>query len=505
MFNDDMAVDYDLVIIGSSWEGIYAAKNAVMLQARVALVTQCDLLNDPLINCGIGEVGRLNYRLADNPFAIELPVDIPSFSFRQGIDWAKEVNEAVQGNNSLSSLAALGVDVIVGSGEFCRLPQLGFNVGKRKLRSRNFLLATGSSFKPDLNIAPQDYLTPRQLNRVNDLKQVIIIGGDPTGVELAQTLSRFDKQVTLVVRQPRILPQEDLDVAILIQAQLEAEGIKIYTNCPVTQIKTIDGQKWLQAGDRALSADEIIFVDCRQPNVLGLNLAGVGVKSDDALRPLYTKRYPKGIRYPLGRDRQRILVDRKLQTTNPRIYACGDLIGGYSMPNVTRYEVNLILKNTLFFPWYKTNYHSLPWAIFTQPNLARVGLTQRQAIQQYGDDIYIVKEYFRNVTQAQILERTSGVCKLIVRENGEILGCSIVGDRAAELIAIVALMIRHKIRLDGNPMRGLTSLSIPVVYPSMAEILENSSQNFYYQKLRRNPRLLNRLRSWFSIRKSRSE
>ena len=478
-----MAVDYDLVIIGSSWEGIYAAKSAVMLQARVALVTQCDLPDDPLINCSVGEVGRLNYRLAEDPFAIESPVDLPSFSFSQAIDWAKEVNGVVQASNSLSSLAALGVDVIVGSGEFCRLPQLAFNVAKRKLRSRNFLLATGANFQPDLNIDPQDYLTLRQLGDrdLSDFKQqVIIIGGDPTSLELAQTLARFDKQVTLVVRQPRILPQEDLDLAILIQAQLEAVGIKIYTDCPVTQIKTIDGQKWLQGGNRALSADEVIFVDCRQPNVEGLNLAGVGVKS----------------------DRQRILVNQKLQTTNPNIYACGDLIGGYAMPNVTRYEVNLILKNTLFFPWYKTNYHSLPWAVFTQPNLARVGLTQHQARQQYGDDIYTIREYFRDVTQAQIIDRTSGVCKLIVRENGEILGCGIVGDRAAELIPTVALMIQHKIKLDSNPMRGLTSLSIPTVYPSMAEILEHSSRNFYHQKLERNPKLLNRLRSWFSIRKS---
>ena len=482
-----MAVDYDLVIIGSSQEGIYAAKSAVMLQARVALVTQCEMFlpNDTLMNFSISEVGRLNYRLTENLFAIGSPIDLPLL-FDRARDWAEEVNLVSQANNSLSNLAALGVDVIVGSGEFCRLPQLAFNVANRKLRSRNFLLATGANFKPDLDIDPQEYLTLRQLGDrdLDNLKQqVIVIGGDPTSLELAQILARFDKQVTLVVRQPRILPQEDLDIAMLIQAQLEAEGIKIYTDCPVTQIKTIDEQKWLQGGDRDLPTDKVIFVDCRQPNIEGLNLTGVGVKG----------------------DRRKILVNQKLQTTNPNIYACGDLIGGYALPNVTQYEVNLILKNTLFVPWYKTNYHSLPWAIFTQPNLARVGLTQDRAIEQYGNDLYIIKQYFRDVTQAQVLDRTSGVCKLIVRENGEILGCSLICDRAAELITTVALMIQHKIRLDGNPMRGLTSLSIPAVYPSMAEILEHSSQNFYHQKLRRNPKLLNRLRSWFSIRKSWSE
>ncbi len=283
-----------------------------------------------------------------------------------------------------------------------------------------------------------------------------------------------------MVKQQRILPQEDLEIALLIQAQLEAEGVKIYTNSVVSQIKAIDEQKWLQAGDRALAADEIIIAGDRQPNIAGLNLAGVDVKYDS----------------------QRIYVNQKLQTTNSNIYACGELIGGYCLPNITQSEVDLILKNTLFLPWYKINYYYLPWAVLTQPNLARVGLTQRQAKQQYGDDIYVIKQYFSNLAQGQILDRTTGVCQLLIKENGEILGCSLIGDRAAELITVIALMIRHKIRLDGNPMRGLTSLAIPTVYPSMVEILQRSVDDFYQQKLQRNSRLLDRLITWFSLRKN---
>ena len=181
-------------------------------------------------------------------------------------------------------------------------------------------------------------------------------------------LARFKHQVTLVTRQPRILPQEDLELVLLFQAQLEAEGIKIYSNSTVSQIKTIDGQKWLQAGDRALTADLIILADCRQPNVAGLNLAGVNVKC----------------------DRHKVHVNKKLQTSNPNIYACGDLIGGYSLLNIARYEANLILKNTLFFPWYKANYSTLPWTIATQPGFARVGLSLELAQQQYGKDLYVV-------------------------------------------------------------------------------------------------------------------
>ena len=480
-----MAVDYDLVIIGSSWAGIYAAKNAVRLQARVALVTQSDELflpNDTLFNHSVSEAGRLN-QIRANPMVTASDA-IPAVSLSQVIEWAKGINYVMQtGSNSLSNLAALGVDVISGKGKFCRLPQLSFKVNNRKLRSRNYLLATGANFVPQFSgaDAADSYLTLRNLGDrdLSNSRTTVVIGGDPTALELAQTLARFKQEVTLIVEQPRILPQEDLDIALLLQAQLEADGIEVYANVKISQIQAIDGQKWLQVGDRALSADEIIIVDYRQPNVAGLNLAGVNVKC----------------------DRQKVLVNQKLQTANPKIYACGELIGGYSLPNVARHEINLILKNTLFLPWYKVNYYSLPWAILTRPNLARVGLTERQARLQYGEEIYVIKQNLKDIAQAQISDRTTGMCKLLVASNGTIVGCSLVCDRAAELITTVALMMQHNIRLDRNPMRGLTDSTIPTIYPGMAEILQQASNNYYQQKLQRNPRLVGRLRTWFSLRK----
>ena len=475
-----MAVDYDLVIIGSSWAGVYAAKNAAVLQARVALVTQCEELflpNDTLFNHSMSEVG-FNDRLATNLATSEI-------KFSQAVEWANSVNSTMQrGKNSLSDLAAWGVDVVTGKGEFCRLPKLAFNVANRQLRSRNYLLATGT------NVAPQflgadtagNYLTIRDLSDRDPIElgsQIIVVGKDPLALELAQTLARFDKEVTLIIEQSRILPQEDLDLALLLQAQLEAEGIKIYSNLKVTQIAIIDGQKWLQVGDCALAADEIIIADYHQPNIKGLNLAGVDVKY----------------------DLQRVWVNQRLQTTNSNIYACGELIGGYSLPSIARQEVNIILKNTLFLPWYQINYHAVPWSILTRPNFARVGLTERQAKERYGDDVYAIAQYVKDTAQGQICDRTTGMSKLLVRSNGAIVGCSLACDRAGELIAVMALMIKHQIKLDSNPMRGLTSLSIPTVYPGMAEILHNSCQEFYRQKLQRNPKLSNRLKTWFSLRK----
>lgn len=520
-----MAVDYDLVVIGSSWEGIYAAKKAVQLQARVALVTQCDaqsntnyLPNDILINQSLREAGCLNYYLENNLFAPKLTTtsatQSPHISLGEAGNWSQGVSSVMQAHNSLSSLAALGVDIIPGQGEFYRLPKLGFVVANKQLRSRSFLLATGSNYVAESTGSPyaaqltsvnlSGYLTPQDLAPENLAElphRLIIVGSGATAIELAQTLVRFNKDITLLIPQTRmselsrivcrLLPLEDLDVAMLIQAQLEAEGIKILTNLEAIQIKTIKGQKWLQAGDRALSADEIIVTADRRPNIAGLNLKGVNVRSDF----------------------ERVWVNDKLQTTNPRIYACGDLshpctgLSEESSNNiaVTQYHVNLILKNALFMPYFKKNhqhYNCLPNVVLTQPNIARIGLGEDLARLYYVHNFYVVKQYFHNLAQAQISDRTTGMCKLLVRENGTILGCSLVADNAGELITVVAMMMKYKIKLDSNPMRGLTSCSIPAIYPSMTEILQQASESFYQQKLQRNPKLIKRLRTWFSLRKA---
>lgn len=478
-----MAVDYDLVVIGSSWVGIYATQQAAQLQARVALVTNCeDLLlpNDILTSHFLGTVGNWNYQLANNPFN-QVSVGV---SLGKAQNWTNNISSAIQSQNSLANLAALGVDVIADRGEFCRLPHLTFQTAQRQLRSRNFLLATGANYVGEF-IDPQNtdrYLTLSDLwqkNLESLGKNIIIIGSDPAVLQLAQTLVRFEKTVTLVTVQPRILPQEDPEFALLLQGQLEAEGVKLYLNSPITQLKTIDGQKWLQVGDRALVAEDIIIANARKPNISGLNLAGVGVKY----------------------DQKKVYVNRELQTTNRNIYACGDVIGGYGLPNIARYEANIILKNTLFFPWYKVSYHAIPWVISIQPNFARVGLTTAQAQQQYGQDLYVVQEYLHDLERSPLENYSTGMCKLLVKANGGIVGCSLIGDRAEELITAIALMIQHKIKLDSNPMRGLTSLSLPTTYLSVSEIWQRAGNNFYRQKLQRHPRLLNRLHSWFSWRK----
>lgn len=480
-----MAADYDLVIIGSSRAGIYAARHAAQLQARVALVTQSEHLYLPekqLISYELSKLRELNHKLVHDSFGSEK--EQSNLFLSSALNLQEGLKATSTNGDSLSDLAVLGVDIISGWGKFNNQPQLELQVNQRKLRSRNFLLATGTNICPRF-AEQQDrktYLTLQDLTKI-DLsalaKQIIIVGSNPIALELAQTLRKLNKDITLVIESSRILPQEDLEVTTLIQAHLEAEGIKILTNSPVSQIKQIEQQRWLQAGDRALSGGEIIVTDHHQPNISGLNLAVVNVKF----------------------NQHRVFVNQKLQTTNSHIYACGEMIGGYCLPNIAQYEASLVLQNTLFFPWYKVNYLAQPWAVLTEPNLARIGLNEAQAKQQHGKDIYVINHHFTDLSSRQPLDN-QGFCKLLVQENGSILGCSLVSDRAAELISVVAQMIKHKIKLQPNPIKGLSTLAIPAASPSLVDIFNQASENFYLQKLSRQPKLLNRLRGWFAFRKN---
>ena len=210
-----------------------------------------------------------------------------------------------------------------------------------------------------------------------------------------------------------------------------------------------------------------------QPDLENLNLEAVGVRL----------------------KRRRLVLNEKLQTTNHRIYACGDAIGGYQFANIANYEAGIALKNALFFPKFKVDYRSIPWAIFTQPQLARVGLTEVQARRIYGSDVVILRQHFKTVAAAQIQDRITGTCKLIVRRNGEILGAAVVGSQAGEIINSIALAIASKLKVNAIA-------SLAPVYPSFSEILHQIAVEYRGARIERNSALQNFLEGFFSFRRS---
>ena len=430
-----MSFEYDLVVIGASQGGLYAAMTAAKLNARVALVEQ------GVKYYSSGEAEAIYNRSLNLLDFSNIPDNI---SFRE---WVEEVISTITARTSPAKLAALGVDYIQGKGKFTQNSPLSFTVNQRLLQSRNYLIATGT-LPEEINITQEtSYLQTQDIWQLESLESLlqnlVLVGNTPGVVELAQNLTNVGKTVSLVVPSQRILPQEDWEISQLLQAQLEAEGIKIYTQSPVSQIKEIEGKKWVQAGNQAIEADEIIFTSPRKPNLTGLNLEITGVE--------VTKR---GIK-----------VNKKLQTNNPRIYACGDILGGYKFPHLARHEADLVLKNTFasFSPLSMIDYSYIPWVIFTKPNIARVGITQHQARLHCGNEVVSMKQYFKNIPQAQIKGDTTGFCKLITRRDGEILGAHIMGDNAGEIINVFALAIKNRLKVKdfaSLPQPNMTSAQI---------------------------------------------
>ncbi|MGH8002522.1 MAG: FAD-dependent oxidoreductase, partial [Brasilonema sp.] len=220
--------------------------------------------------------------------------------------------------------------------------------------------------------------------------------------------------------------------------------------------------------------DEIVVAMAQQPNIESLNLAAVDVKW----------------------NQHRLLVNDKLQTTNPRIWACGDVIGGFEFANIANYEARIALQNALFFPRLKVNYRHIPWAIFTNPMFAQVGLTEAQAKSQYSpDEVIVLRQFFKTLCAAQIQDETTGICKLIVLRNGEILGASVLGAQATELINVIALAIAQTIKV--HCLAHLAPLC-----PSFSEIFEQIVRDWKQQKLNSNTAWQDFLESFFHFRRN---
>ncbi len=493
-----MTTDYDVVIIGGSLAGRYAALTATQLKAKVALVEpsangslHCIKAPYELIYYqALNEIGKLSQKLgepgqfglhalcSDQTKKCSISVDTP-----HAILYANAVVSNLQEQHSLALLAAKGVDVIVGSGQFQSSPHLAFAINHssvlRLIRARTYLLATSVRVKPKIEgLQETGFLTLtdiwQSLSLPKPPQNWVIIGGIPQSIELAQILVRLGYSVTLIVDCPYLLSHVDPEIAHLLCSQLEAEGVRVLTETQITQVRLIEDKKWLQAGDQAIETDEIVVATGQQPNIESLNLAAVGVKW----------------------HQHRLLVNDKLQTTNHRIYACGDVIGGYNFPNIANYEARIALQNALFFPRLKVNYHHIPWAILTHPMLAQVGLTEAQAKRRYShDEILVLQQYFKTLAAAQLTNETTGICKLIVLRNGEILGASVLGAEARELINIIALAIAQKIQV-----KHLANLSS--IYPSFSEIIQQTARDWSQQTLSRNLPLQDFLESFFHFRRN---
>ncbi|MFQ3583629.1 MAG: FAD-dependent oxidoreductase [Cyanobacteriota bacterium] len=489
-----MTVPYDVVVIGAGSAGLVVASAASQLKAKVLLVEGSERIGGDCLWYGCVPSKSLIHvahtvhqirRAAASGLVASLSgtgirLDDLQVDYLKVYQHIRSAQEFIANHaDSPDRFRKLGVEIVFAKGHF--VDERTFEVGGRRVQARAFVVATGSRplVPPLPGLAEVGCLTNESVFDLTRLpKSLAVIGAGAIGCELGQALARLGSEVTLIASRDRILPKEDPEAAQVVQQQLAQDGIRILTQTRAQKVSQENGEKLLYvrarngSGDEVIRAEEILVAAGRIPNLEGLGLEAAGVQYG-----------PQGIQ-----------VNAKLQTSNPRIYGCGDVIGGPQFTHVAGYEAAVALVNALFLPVSKASYRVIPWATFTDPELARVGLTESEAQQRYGKDVMVLKQEFAEVDRAQAEAATLGFAKLICRRNGQILGAHLVGSHAGELIHEVVLAMSHKL-----PVSALTGIH---VYPTLSEVNAKAALQHKKQKFAANTRLQNILQGFFAWRRA---
>jgi pyruvate/2-oxoglutarate dehydrogenase complex dihydrolipoamide dehydrogenase (E3) component len=472
---------YDLIVIGGGSAGLSAAELAAALGVRVALLdrqrlggeclyTGCvpskALLHVAHVAAHIRAAGQLGLdaRLA--------PVDLGSVA-----DYVQRAVRIIHDQtDNPEHFQRLGVDVGFGEVRFLTGDRLALN--GRAVSSKRFLLATGSH--PSVPAIPgleeAGYQTNATIFALRTLPaRLAVIGGGPVGCELGQAFARLGSQVTILQRAERLLPRDEPEAAAVLHARLEAEGVRVVTQASVTGIVRRDGSKVVSFSSphtpdthglpQEVAVDELLVAVGRSPNVAGLDLEAAGVRYD---------------------PRTSISVDRRLRTSSARIYAAGDVIGGYRFTHAAAQQARTAVRNALFPAGSILDERVMAWATFTEPEVAHVGLTEERARRQHGAGVRVFTQSLREVDRAVTDGATAGFVKLVSAKDGRLLGAQIVGHLAGEYINELALALQRKLNLADLA-------STTHVYPTMALAIQQAAGGYSLAKLRRN-RLVHLLR-----------
>ncbi len=464
--NPQPADYYDLVVIGAGTAGLVVAAGAAGLDVglKVALIEK-HLMGGDCLNVGcvpskciirssrvVGEMWEAK-ALGINP-PEHIDVDFPAVMERM-----RRLRSGISHHDSAHRFQKLGIDVFLGNGHF--LHNDAVQVGDKTLRYKKAVIATGArAVRPSIKgIEEAGFLTNETVFSLTELpKRLAVIGGGPIGCELAQAFQRLGSQIILFHNGSHVLNKEDRDAAEIVQNVLIREGIHLVLNSKIQSVeKTPEGKiiNFLSNGSKmSITVDEILVGAGRAPNVEGLNLEAVGVEYD---------------------QRKGVKVNDYLQTTNPKIYAAGDICMDWKFTHAADAAARIVIKNTLFSPFGfgKSKLSSLvmPWVTYTDPEIAHVGMYEQEA-QEKGFDINTIKIPFSSVDRAIADGEEDGFVKIIHKKGSDqILGATIVSRHAGETISEVTTAIVNKIGLN-----GLSGVIHP--YPTQAEAIKKAADAY---------------------------
>ncbi len=443
------SIDVDLCIIGAGSAGLSVAAGAAQLGLSTVLIERGAMGGDCLNNGCVPSKALLaagkraaGHRHGNIP---GIEAHEPSIDFAAVKDHVASTIATIAPTDSQERFEGFGIRVIRESARFTGPDRV--QAGDQTIRARNFVIATGSiaAIPPIPGLDPEKVLTNETIFDLRERPDhLVIIGGGPIGIEMAQAHRRLGCRVTVLDMGP-ILPRDDARNVETLRGILREEGIDIREKISIAGVAhnkdgvrlTIEGA----GGERSeIVGSHLLVAAGRRPNMDGLDLEKAGIKF----------------------GRTGIETDARLRSSNRRAFAVGDIAGGPQFTHVAGYQAGIVIRNICFRLPAKVNYSHLPWVTYTDPELAQTGLTEQEARKTHGDGVRVVEWPLAENDRAIAEKTTEGRIRVIALTNGRIVGASIVGPHAGEMIGMWALAISR-----GLKMGAIAGMILP--YPTLAE------------------------------------
>lgn len=450
-------ISTDLCVIGAGSAGLSAAAGAAQMGARVVLVEHGKMGGDclnygcvpskSLLACAKqAQAHRSGAGLGVSP-------NEPEVDFRGVMSHVRGVIAAIEPHDSEQRFTGLGVRVIRESAQF--LDERTLEAGGHRVRARRFLLATGSAplVPPVEGIERVPYLTNESIFDLDELPgHLLIVGGGPIGMEMAQAFRRLGAQVT-VLEMARCLPRDDPALADIVLRQLQAEGVTLLENTRAIAVRGGAGEirvKVEQDGTtRQVAGTHLLVAVGRRANVEGIGLDAAGVEH----------------------DARGVTVDAGLLTTNRRVYAAGDVTGIAQFTHLAGYQAGIVVRRAVLRLPAKADYRALPWCTYTDPELAQVGLTEAAA-RKRGLDVRVQELDMADNDRARAEGIEAARIRLVVDRRARVLGAGICAPHAGELIAPWIMAVQRRLKLS-----DMAGLFLP--YPTLSESGKRAAGEYY--------------------------
>jgi pyruvate/2-oxoglutarate dehydrogenase complex dihydrolipoamide dehydrogenase (E3) component len=454
---------FDVVVIGGGTAGLVTASGCARLGRRVALIEKHALGGDCLwTGCvptkALVSSAKLAHQMR-HADAWGLEPHEPKVSPRAVMESMREARRITSRHDDPEKFRKLGIDVIFGDAKFVSRDEI--EVDGRRLVAKDIVIATGSrtAVPPIEGLADAGFLDHASfLDRDEFPSSMLMLGGGYIGIEFAQLFRRFGCEVTVVEMLDEIINKEDHDVIARVRQVLADEGIALHTGWAVKSVRR-DGAKKVarienKSGEsREIAVDEIFVSSGRRGNIESLGLDAIGVKT----------------------NRSFVVADKYLQTSVPRVWVCGDVHGGMQFTHVAAYEAVKLVRNMLFPGKSAVRYDDIPWALYTDPEVGHIGMTEQEARKAIGDDARTYMVEMADVDRAVVDRTTKGFVKFVCDAKGRLLGAHAMCTNASTLIEELVLARKKKMKVG-----ELAQLVSP--YPSLADAVGKAGA-LYYQNV----------------------